>query len=83
MDKLTLTEVIGGIGKALVDIGVSPIFNCQFRFHFPDVLRDLVQPDPVIERPVGPNPAIERRLAEDSVDVLILTTCMSRLFSRL
>lgn len=71
----THDEVIGAMAVSLASVGVRPTFDCFFRHQFQPVLRTLLGYEPTIETPHGQDRAIDRRIAEDSIDFIILTTC--------
>ncbi|TYJ57962.1 hypothetical protein B9479_001320 [Cryptococcus floricola] len=70
-------EVNGAIAVGLQAAEVMPTFACHFRHDFATILSSIVNEEPTVVRPNGPD--FHKALAEDSIDNVILTTCFSSL----
>ncbi|KAJ9094710.1 hypothetical protein QFC21_005867 [Naganishia friedmannii] len=72
-----IVEVVGALAYTLHEAGVDPLLICQFRFSFAQVLDDIYPAR--TESPYGASASIHKRLEENSIEYLILSTCSSSL----
>ncbi|KAK8849849.1 hypothetical protein IAR55_005185 [Kwoniella newhampshirensis] len=75
-------EVVGALGHSLTAGGYDPLFVCQFRYRFDEVLRSVLHdPEHKFQSPwyAPEEETVESRLARNEVDVLVLNTCTSEI----